>query len=122
MNMNLSKTFGFGKAEGGGAQGAERGGAGGGRGGVMGGMMGGGGGRGGMGGFFGGGDTRKPYNLTIGINVRNVLNTVNDGTPSGSLTSPFFGRSNSSGGGFGFFGGGGGSANRRVDVSARFNW
>lgn len=126
MNMNLSKTFGFGKAEGSGAQGNERGGAGGrggsGGGGVMGGMMGGGGGRGGMGGFFGGGDTRKPYNLTIGINVRNVLNTVNDGTPSGSLTSPFFGRSNSSGGGFGFFGGGGGSANRRVDVSARFNW
>jgi hypothetical protein len=87
-------------------------------------MGGGGGGRGGGGGggMFGGGDTRAPYNLTFGLNVQNLLNTVNLGTPVGSLTSPSFGRSRSTGGGFGGFGGGGGSANRRIDLSLRFAW
>lgn len=131
LNMNLSKTFGFG----GGAKttvaanqsgGQRQGGQGGGRslgpggGGRPGGgppmMMGG----GGM--FGGGGDTRKPYNLTLGINVQNIFNKVNLSQPVGSLTSPSFGRSRSTGGGFGFFGGGGGSANRRVDLQVRFSW
>lgn len=110
MNLNLSKTFGFGGSSDGG--------------GGMGGGMGGPGGRmgGGRGGMFGGGDTRSRYNLTIGVNIQNLLNTVNLGTPVGALTSPSFGRSRSTGGGFGFFGGGGGSANRRIDLSVRFNW
>lgn len=149
VNMNLSKTFGFGgpkanasaqngqgnqqggnnrnggNAGGGNAGGGNRGGGGGNRGGGGGGqqvvMMGGGGG-GGMMAMFGGGETSKPYNLTLGVNVNNLFNTVNLSTPQGSITSPFFGQSISTGGGFGMFGGGGGSANRRVNLSLRFNW
>lgn len=127
LNMNLSKTFGFGggskttaatNQSGGQNQGGNRGG-GGGRGPGGGGpqmvMMGG-------GAMAGGGDARKPYNLTLGVNVQNVLNNVNLSQPIGSLTSPSFGRPRSTGGGFGFFGGGGGSANRRVDLQLRFSW
>jgi hypothetical protein len=135
INMGLSKTFGFGgsrnnavgqnnqpggqqgnQGQGGGGRGPGGGGRGGG--GQM--IMMGGGGGGGM--FFGGGDNNRPYNLTLGINVNNLFNTVNLGSPQGALTSPFFGQSISTGGGFGFFGGGGGSANRRVNLSVRFNW
>jgi hypothetical protein len=137
VNMGLNKTFGFGSSrdngrtgqagqgnQGGNQQGGNRGGGGGGRGGggpqMI--MMGGGGGFGG----FGGG-SNKPYNLTLGINVRNIFNTVNLCPEQGTLTSPFFGKSIATcgGGGFGFFGGGFGgssSANRRVDLSVRFNW
>jgi hypothetical protein len=139
VNMGLSKTFGFGGSrnravgqnnqQGGGQQGGNQGQGGGGRGPGGGGGRGGGGpqvimmgGGGGGGMFFGGGDTNRPYNLTLGINVSNLFNTVNLGSPQGALTSPFFGQSISTGGGFGFFGGGGGSANRRVNLSARFNW
>ena len=132
FNLNLSKTFGFGgpKASavaanttggdnpnaGGGGQ---RRGGGGDRAVAIGG--GGGGPRGGGGGFFGGNDTRKPYNLTLGMNIQNIFNIVNQGNPVGSLTSPDFGRSRSNSGGFGFFGGGG-SANRRIDLQLRFSW
>jgi hypothetical protein len=129
VNLNLSKTFGFGGSkssnvattnqnqQGNQTSGNRQGGGGNRRGGGGGGavMMGG-------GGFFGGGNEAKPYNLTIGINVNNLFNNVNYSTPVGSLTSPSFGRSRSTGGGFGFFGGGGGSANRRVELSARFSW
>ena len=139
VNLNLSRTFGFGgskasAARGGSPSGQQTadnsgGGPGGNRGGG-GGRRGGGGGpgmvmMGGGGGFFGGGggETPKPYNLTLGINFQNLLNTVNLSSPVGTLTSPSFGRSLSTGGGFGFFGGGGGgSANRRVDLSVRFSW
>lgn len=136
-NVNLSKTFGFGggpktavaaNQSGGQNQGSQGGaggrgsGGGGGRGPGGGGpqmvMMGGGGG----GGMFGGGDNRKPYNLTLGINVQNVFNNVNLSQPVGVLTSPSFGRPRSTGGGFGFFGGGSGSANRRVEMQLRFSW
>ena len=127
VNLNLSKSFGFGgkKAatagtQGGQGDGGNRGGGSGNRGGgapqMV--MMGGGGG----GGMFGGGDGRNPYNLTFGINIQNLFNTVNLSSPVGSLTSPSFGRSRSTGGGFNFFGGGGGSANRRADLSVRFSW
>lgn len=140
VNMNLNKTFSFGgpkernvaqnntqgnqqagNNQGGNNRGGNRGGGGGGNRGGGGGpqmvMMGG-------GGMFmgGGGDASKPYNLTFGINVRNLFNNVNLSAPQGALTSPFFGKSIGTGGGFGFFGGGGGSANRRVDLSVRFNF
>ncbi len=130
-NLNLSKTFGFGGTStavasngGGGGGGGRRGGNGGH----------GGGGRGGNAGMGGGnmmmmggptGDTRKPYQLTVGINVQNLFNTVNFSNPVSSLSSPSFGqfRSSSGAGSFGFFGGGGGgSANRRVDLSLRFTF
>jgi hypothetical protein len=55
----------------------------------------GGGGMGGgpMGGFFGG-DTPQKYNLTISVNVDNLLNSAIPRRYNGTLTSPFFGISN----------------------------
>lgn len=130
-SMNLSRTFGFGGKKstvaannGQGNQGGD--GRGGNRGGGGGGNRGGGGGPmmmgGGMGGFGGGGDTPAPYNLTLSISAQNVFNVVNLSSPVGSLTSNSFGRPRSTGGGFGFFGGGGGSANRSIQLQARFSW
>jgi hypothetical protein len=127
-NLNLSKTFGFG-GKGNSTAGNTSGQGGGNRGGGQGGgNRGGGGGPGGggmMGGMFGGGggNTDKPYNLTIGLNVQNLFNRVNKGIIVGNLSSPYFGQATSTGGAFGFFGGGGGgSANRRIDVNVRFSW
>ena len=131
VNLRVGKNFGFGKTAGStAAAGGNRGGgpAGGPPPGVM--MGGGGGGRGmgggGMGGMFGGGgDRRKPYNLNLSVNFNNLFNTVNLGTPIGSLSSGRFGQSTNIAGGFGGFGGGGGgggTANRRVELQARFSW
>ena len=86
-------------------------------------MMVGGGGGGmmmmGPGGFPG---QRHKYNLTISANASNVLNHFNEGRINGTLTSPFFGKSNSTGGGGGGFGFFGGSGGRRIDLSLRFNF
>lgn len=135
VNLRVSKTFGFGKSEGSSAAnaggGGNRGEGGGNRGG--GGPGGGGPGGGGRmvmmggGGFFGGGNERKPYNLNLSINFNNLFNKVNFGAPVGNLSSSRFGEYTSTGGGFfGGFGpgggGGGGSANRRIELSARFSW
>lgn len=120
---NQGGNRGGGNRGGGNRGGGNRGGGGGGGGGQQVVMMGGGGG-GGMFMMGGGGDARKPYNLTLGMNVNNVFNTVNLGNPISSISSPNFGRTLGGGGGgfFGPFGGGGGSYNRRVDLSARFSW
>jgi|CXWL01.1.fsa_nt_gi hypothetical protein len=131
VNLSMRKNFGFGKTAA--QRAANTGGGAGGPGGgpqmvMMGGPGGGGGGgmmrMGGGGGGFGGGDARKPYNLSVGINVNNLFNIVNLGTPVGSLSSNRFGQSTSTGGGFGGFGGfGGGSGpNRRIELNMRFNW
>ena len=85
-----------------------------------GGMMG-----GGRGGFGGGGP-----GLTISINVSNVLNRTNEGTPVGNLNSPKFGQSTSlagffmgfGAGGFGGGGGGGEAGNRRIELQLRANF
>ena len=77
---------------------------------------------GGGGGGFGGGGGNSPYNLTLGIQFSNLFNTVNLGTPVGSLSSSRFGQSTSTAGGFGPFGGGGNSGNRRVELQMRFSW
>ena len=84
-------------------------------------MAGGGGGMMMMGGPGGFGGNRHKYNLTFSINAINVLNHQNEGQYNGTLTSPFFGRSNSSGGGGGF-GGFGFNGARRIDLSLRFNF
>ena len=128
VNLRVSKTFGFGKTEGGdsaantggGQGGGGRGGRGGGMGGPGGGRMMMGGGRGG----FGGGSGRKPYNLNLSINFNNLLNKVNFAPPVGNIASGRFGEYTSIVGGFGGFGGGGGGAstNRRIELSARFSW
>lgn len=128
VNMNLSKTFGFGTAKptvqtnrrGGGEDNSQTG-----RNNPLGGRQSGGGdGRGGGGrsGSFGAGDSTKPYNLTFGVSVQNLLNTVNLTSLQGNLSSPFFGRATSTGGNFGAFGGGAGSANRRIELSLRFSF
>jgi hypothetical protein len=97
VNLNVSKTIGFGPAPNNFGQGNGQGGnnrgnrGGGGGGGPRGGGRGGFGGAGGpMGGFFGG-DSRHKYNLTIGLNMNNVLNHTNLGNYTGNLSSPFFG-------------------------------
>lgn len=124
VNLNLSKTFGFGgeknttantqqqrQPQGGGNIPVGAGGGGGNRGG------------GGGGGMFGGGGGNSPYNLTVGMNINNLFNTVNQNTPVGVLNSLRFGQSTSTAGGFGFFGGGGSnSGNRRVELQLRFSF
>jgi len=137
VNMRFSKNFGFGGSReavarnGQGGQGGQggrggnnRGGGGGGRGPGGGGnvtMAGGGGGPMMM--MIGGGDGRKPYNLNIGVEVNNLFNNVNYASPIGNMASERFGQVTSTAGGFGGFGGfGGGAANRRINLSARFNW
>jgi hypothetical protein len=64
------------------------------------------------------------YNLTLSLNVQNVLNHVNFGPPVGNMTSPSFGQSTSVAGGFGGFGGGGGNSgpNRKIYLNARFSF
>jgi len=153
VNFNMSRTFSFGgeanrraatsqppqggdktaSAEG------KRGNTGGGRGGPsIGGNLGGGakGGPGGGGPVGGGGGPQMvmmggpgpagaaKYNLTLSLNVQNVLNHVNFGRPEGNLTSPSFGQSTSVSGGFGGFGGGGGNSgpNRKIYLNARFSF
>jgi hypothetical protein len=134
VNLGMSRTFGFGgsreqaanaSSPDGGGQGGRgaRGGGGGGGGGRRGGG-GGGGGFGGGGGRGGGASSDSRYNLTFSIQVQNLLNTTNKGTPVGNLSSSFFGESLSTAGGFGGGGGGGNPAagNRRVIGQVRFNF
>jgi hypothetical protein len=126
VNLRLSRTFGFGEVASAEPRGDAQGG-GGRRGGMM--MGGPGGGRrgGGGGGFRGGGgfgeSTNKRYNLTLSVQVRNLLNTVNPASPIGDLSSSRFGQSNQLAGGFGGGGGGGAAgaaANRRLELQLRF--
>ena len=44
--------------------------------------------------------TSHKYNLTFSVFAQNVFNHENLGTPNGTLTSPFFGKSQSLAGGF----------------------
>ncbi len=128
VNLNVSKTFGFGGERnrtattnpaggntpvGGNIPGGGENRGGGGRGP--------GGGPGGFGGGFGGGGN-SPYNLTLGLQFTNLFNTVNLGSPVGNLSSSRFGQSLSTQNGFGFFGGGGNSGNRRIELQMRFSW
>jgi hypothetical protein len=56
--------------------------------------------------------------MTVSANARNLFNYVNYGTPTGNLTSPLFGKSNSlAGGQFAS-----GSANRRIDLQLQFSF
>ncbi|HET7213570.1 MAG TPA: hypothetical protein VFL79_08280, partial [Terriglobia bacterium] len=113
FNLRLSKTIGFGpEAKGGG-------GGGGGPHGHRGGGLGGRGLSGGGGNPFSFGQaTNRRYNLTLSISVRNLFNTFNPGNPVGNLSSPLFGQTLSVGGGpFASA-----SANRRVDLQARFSF
>ena len=116
LNLRLSKSFAFGPE----IKGA--GGPGGGRGGPRGGGLGGRGLSGGGGGpsvfFGGGGPSNRRYSLTLSVFARNVLNSQNPGPPVGALSSPLFGQTISiAGGAFSSA-----SANRRIDLQARFSF
>jgi len=118
VNMNISRTFSFGKREapaadqtagrggrgggGGGGRGGGGGGRGGGGGGGFGGGPGGGFGGGPGGGGPGGGRESGRYNLTFSAQISNIINRVNFGPYGGTLGSPYFGRSNNAGGARGF--------------------
>ena len=58
----------------------------------------------------------RKYSLTLTISARNLFNTVNLDTPVGNLSSPVFGTSIAIHG----FGPGGASANRTIELQARF--
>jgi len=127
VNLGLSRTFGFGgKREDAAGQNESGQGGGGGRRGAGGG--GGGGRRGGGGGFGGGGrggrggnaSSDSRYNLTFSVQVQNLLNTTNKGTPVGNLSSSLFGESLSTASGFG--GGNAAAGNRRVTGQIRFSF
>jgi hypothetical protein len=119
VNMRLSKTFGFGsdtkKASAAADQGPGPAHSGGGHGGPSGGGF---ASPRGMGGLFGAANTSRRYNLTITAMARNLLNTWNQGSPIGNLSSTMFGRTNSlAGGPFSS-----GTANRRFDLQATFSF
>ena len=136
VNMRVSRAWGFGEPAGGSTNAqAQPGGGPGGPGGGFGGPRGPGGGGGGGGGgrgqggpFGGGASTNRRYNMTLSVEFRNLLNSVNPGTPVGIASSPTFGQSQGVAGGFGggggggFGGGGSQSANRRLELQLRFNF
>jgi len=74
LNFRLSRSFGIGPAEDGQTGPARTGPA--------------------LSSLFSSPTTKHRYNLTVGVIVRNVLNTNNPGLPIGNLSSRFFGRSN----------------------------
>jgi hypothetical protein len=124
VNVRVYHVFGFGRkgATGGPSRGGGGGGGGGGRGGGGAMSMGpAGGGRG-----MGGGSTEHRYNLTIGLNITNILNHFNPGGYQGVITSPQFLQAtsvNTGFGGGGVGGGGGGTANnRRIEFDSRFTF
>ncbi len=91
-----------------------------------GGERGGGGGMPGMMGGGGGSASDKKYTLTVSLQMLNILNKVNLGTPVGSLSSSIFGQSQGLVGSFGGFGGGGGGSpnagNRKIYLNLRLNF
>lgn len=116
VNLNVNRTWGFGKRNNANAQGGS--GGGGGRGG--GGMRGGGGGMrggggpggfgGGPGGFGGGGAEGARFTVQLSAQITNLFNRVNYSGYSGTLTSPYFGISNSA------------SAARQFEMGLRFGF
>jgi len=126
LNMRVSKVIGIGpKVEGSRAARAGGGGGPGGGGGGRGGGGGGGIGPGGLSGSRGGPGpmsqaTSRRYNLTLTAYSTNVFNHQNLGIPNGTLSSPFFGESQSLAGG-GFFGAST-AGNRSVFLQAVFNF
>jgi hypothetical protein len=124
VNLRISRGFGLGPKlapassqdnAGGPPQGGPP--PGGGRGGGFGGFgIGGGGGRGGPGGMFGPINTGRKYTLTFSAQALNLFNDIDYGTPTETLTSPYFNRSTNLAGGIFSTG----SAARRIFLQATF--
>ncbi|HEX4168363.1 MAG TPA: carboxypeptidase-like regulatory domain-containing protein [Bryobacteraceae bacterium] len=109
LNLRLSKTWGFGTTKFSGPSGGARSGGGG--------RHGGGGGGGFRGDFA---STEHRYNVSVGINARNILNHANLNTPNGALTSPYFLQSTGITGGYGAESTA--SNQRRIDLQLRFTF
>ena len=62
----------------------------------------------------------RRYTLTFTIQVENLLNNTNPGSPVGNLSSPLFGQSTSSAGPYGF--GSNPAGNRRVEIHIHLNF
>ena len=62
----------------------------------------------------------RRYTLTFTIQVENLLNHTNPGSPVGNLSSPLFGQSTSSAGPYGF--GSNPAGNRRVEIHIHLNF
>jgi hypothetical protein len=134
VNLNMSRTIGFGDMPGAnaaaaGAQGGggpRGGGGGGGRGpGAGGGAVAAGGGGGGGARPAPAGPVEKRYNLTFTANITNLLNRSNLCAPVGNLSSSLFGQSQSTTGPFGgcgFAGNNQSAGNRRIQLGVRFNF
>ena len=73
---------------------------------------------------MGGGDSSgRRYSLTASMMFHNMFNTVNKGSPVGSLLSPEFGEPLSlATSGFGAGGAAAQAFNRRIDFSLRFSF
>jgi hypothetical protein len=121
INLRASRTFGFGgtrKDNRPAGMGGGDGGGGGMRGGRGGGGMRGFGG-GGMRGMMDSGNTEQRFNVTLSVQARNLLNTVNLASPVGNLSSALFGQSTQTAGGFG---GGADANNRRLEFQLRLTF
>jgi hypothetical protein len=70
----------------------------------------------------GGDDDESPYKLELSVQVRNLFNRTNGGTPVGNLQSALFGEPVSTANGFGFGGGGQSGGNRRVRFEVQFSF
>jgi len=117
VNLRVTKEFGFGGGEKSSSSQGQGGGGGGGRGGINSPFGGGGPQRG------GGDDEESRFKLEFSVQIRNLFNHTNRGTPVGNLRSPLFGESLSLAGGFGFGGGGGSQAgNRRIELQVQFSF
>ena len=61
------------------------------------------------------------YKVILSVQMQNLFNHTNLGTPIGNLSSPIFGQSNWNAGDYGF-GGGNPAGNRRIEAQIRFSF
>jgi hypothetical protein len=75
-------------------------------------------------GVFGPPSVSRPYNLTISMQMENIINHNNPGPIIGNVTSPLFGQANQPAGARDLGGGGFSEAanNRRLELQIRFNF
>jgi hypothetical protein len=69
-----------------------------------------------------GNEVKRPYTLSITMEMVNLLNHTNPGPIIGNITSPLFGRANQPAGGGGFSGFSEAANNRRLELQARFTF
>lgn len=67
-------------------------------------------------------DDEGRYKLEMSVQIRNLLNRTNGGTPVGNLSSPLFGEPVSLASGFGFGGGRQSGGNRRLRFELKFSF